>query len=282
MKFAKMQATGNDFILFQGENYNDFINNKEIEFKIARLCDRHFGIGGDGLMFSLPSSIADIKMNYYNSDGSTAALCGNGIRCFAKFVFEEGIVKKDVFDIETLAGIKRVRLFLSDNKVEKVSVNIGRPVFIAKEIPIIIERKKEDNKIKNMNLSVNGQNFDISVLKVGVPHSVIFNSIENEMETIGKEIENDEVFPEGINVNFVNILKRGEVELKTWERGAGRTLACGTGACASVIAGIERKLLDGRVIVKTEGGDLEVLFDGKGEITLIGEAKTVFYGKIYL
>jgi len=277
MKFVKMQAAGNDFILFNGEEYKNFTEGRDRKTKIAKLCDRHFGIGSDGLMFQEFSNVADIKMNYYNSDGSTAELCGNGIRCFAQFVYDEGIIKKQKFDIETLAGIMKVELFLTDNKV---SVNIGKPVFNSEKIPIIVDDEFENERHVEQSINLNERNFGLNVLKVGVPHTVIFEDIKSEMEEYGKKIETHKIFPNGTNVNFVNIIDRKNITLKTWERGVGKTLACGTGACASVIAGIKKNLLNKTVTVKTEGGKLVVSLNEKGEVILTGDVETVFIGEI--
>lgn len=282
MEFVKMQSTGNDFILFKGENNTEFIQSVNFVEGIKKLCNRHLGVGGDGLMFTEASKIADIKMNYYNSDGSLAALCGNGIRSFAKYVFDEKIIQKEEFDIETLAGIKRVKLLLSQNIKKNISVNLGQPIFYAEMIPMKSEKGQKKDEIIEKEIDINGHKTKIYILRVGVPHAVVFvdKIIDEDIETIGKQIEHNKLFLEKINVNFVKINNTENVDIFTWERGAGRTLSCGTGACASVVAGKKKKLLNDKVIVKTEGGELDVEINSKNEIFLTGESKTVFRGII--
>jgi len=281
MEFMKMQGVGNDFILIDGDDNSDFINNTvNIESRVKKLCDRHFGIGADGLMFSELSEIADIKMNYFNSDGSIAELCGNGIRCFAKFVYETGKINKREFSIETLAGIKNVSLNFLNNVIDTVSVNIGQPVFDFERIPVIID-KEQKKEMFAICISINEMQYSIYVLKVGGPHTVLFiDGIDDvDINSLGKEIENHKIFPQKTNVNFVKVKNKNSIELYTWERGSGRTLACGTGACASVVVGVKRKILNNTVTVYTNGGQLNVSVKDDG-IYLTGEAKTVFKGFI--
>ncbi len=280
MEFIKMQGAGNDFILFDGEKNADLLSRKDFEQKIKALCDRHFGIGGDGLMFSEMSREADIKMTYYNSDGSIAALCGNGIRCFAKFVYEENIIRREEFNIETLAGIIDVSLTVSGNFVESVAVHIGKPVFDAPLIPVKTERQRDGNELIEEDIEIDAVPYKLYCLRVGVPHAVIFiNDIDSlEVEALGRKIENHPLFPERTNVNFAKIYNREMVDLFTWERGAGRTLACGTGACAVAVVGGRENLLNRRVDINTEGGELIVEIEDSGEIILAGEATTVFKG----
>ena len=278
VKFVKMEATGNDFILLNGNINKKFVESVALNEKIKGICNRNFGVGSDGLMFTSPSEIADIKMNYYNSDGSIAELCGNGIRCFAKFVFEEESIGKKELEIETLAGTKRVILNFSNNKITDISVNIGEPVFKTKMIPVNTDKQNEG--LFQDSIDINGMRVEIFSLRIGVPHSVVFIDDINgiDLESSGEIIENHALFPERTNVNFVKIIDKNNINIYTWERGAGRTLSCGTGACASVLVGKMKNLLADIVNVKAEGGNLKVEIRGNNEIFLTGNAKTVFRG----
>ncbi len=280
INFVKMHGTGNDFILFDGEKNIKFVNNKNIEQQIKKLCDRHFGIGSDGLMYSEQSNIADIKMNYYNSDGSIGELCGNGIRCFAKFVYDENIIRKKEFEIETLAGIKKVKLQTQLESVKVVEVNIGKAIFEHELIPVNSNEKFNSNKIFEDIIYIDKKKFKINSVRVGVPHTVVFinNISDAEISRVGKFIENNSLFPDKTNVNFVKINNLNDIDLFTWERGAGRTLACGTGACASVVIGNKKKLLGNKVIINNKGGVLKVEIKNN-EILLSGKAETVFVGQ---
>lgn len=273
MEFTKMQAAGNDFVLIDGLE-------KKYEYsQLAKvLCDRRFGVGGDGLMSCEKSDRADIKMVYYNSDGSEAKMCGNGIRCFSKFVYDNGIVKKEKFSVETGAGIKTVQLYLDEERrVEKIKVDMGRPIYEPKKIPVAIEKDKIINEI----LSLENEEIIFSTVLVGVPHTIIFvDDLETiDVNALGETIEKNLLFPERTNVNFIEIIDREKIKIKTWERGAGRTLACGTGSCASVVIGHEIGKLSEEVSVLTEGGEIKVCLKN-GEIFLEGTATTVFKGVI--
>lgn len=276
MQFTKMQGAGNDFILVNGlkeikENWGEFAK---------KVCDRHFGIGADGLMFCSSSKIADVKMNYYNSDGSRAEMCGNGIRCFSKFVFDNKIVKKKKFLVETDAGIKNIKLELDEmEKIKYIIVDMGKIDFRAELISNIIE----DKFILNKEIEVVGKKVRISSVLMGVPHTVLFvdNFSNCDVNILGKEIEQLKIFKNKTNVNFIKKIDETTLEIKTWERGAGRTLACGTGCCAS--AGIARKLgiiKENKVLMKTEGGDVKIEIGEDYNIIMVGEAEQIYIGEI--
>ena len=245
IEFTKMHGLGNDYIYIDitDKQKNDI---KENELpKIARfLSNRHFGIGGDGIILIEKSEIADFKMRIFNSDGTEAEMCGNGIRCFAKYIYENGLTKKENLKIETLAGIKEIKLIKNDkNKIEKIEVNMGIP--------------KIEEKIR---LKILNKEFEITNISMGNPHAVIFvDDVEKvDLEKYGPVIENNKYFPNRTNVEFVEILDKNLVKMRVWERGAKETYACGTGACAVVVAGYINNLNKRKVKVLLKGGELEI------------------------
>ncbi|MGL5100154.1 MAG: diaminopimelate epimerase [Fusobacteriaceae bacterium] len=276
MRFWKMQAAGNDFILTDGCNYK--ISDGK---KIAKVvCDRHFGVGADGFMFPEKSSVAGVKMNYFNSDGSVAEMCGNGIRCFAKFVYERGIVKSLEFSIETLAGIKDISLKLYENgEVEKIDVEMGEINFKSSSIPVI----GYNQEILLEKLDVLGKEFLFSSVLMGVPHTVIFveDFSDVDIAEIGNAIENHPSFPQKTNVNFAKILDSKRIEIKTWERGAGHTLGCGTGCCATgALAHRLGKTQERELQLFAEGGKIEVSVREGYCIKMSGWAENICTGEI--
>lgn len=276
MRFWKMQAAGNDFILADGYNYR-ILDGK----KIAKtVCDRHFGVGADGFMFPEKSSVAQVKMNYFNSDGSLAEMCGNGIRCFAKFVYERGIVESLEFSIETLAGIKDISLKLYENgEVEKIDVEMGEVNFRSSSIPVI----GYNQEVLLEKLDVLGEEFLFSSLLMGVPHTVIFveDFSEIDIAKIGNAIENHPSFPQKTNVNFAKILDSKRIEIKTWERGAGHTLGCGTGCCATgALAHRLGKTQERDLQLFTEGGKIEISIGEGYGIKMSGWAENICTGEI--
>ncbi len=275
MKFTKMQGAGNDFLLIDG-----FKNNlNEIVPKIKNLCDRKYGVGGDGVMVALPSETCDVKMFYYNSDGSQSEMCGNGLRCFSKFVFEKGIVNKENLKIETLAGVQLADLTTEDGKVKQVEIEIGNPIFSPKEIPVDMDG--ED--VFNRELEVFGEKVKFSTIFLGVPHTVIFMNSENQYDInkFGREIEKHKLFPKKTNVNFIFVEDRKTIKIFTWERGAGRTLACGTGSCSAGLVSYKLGYTDREAKIITEGGDLYIKVLENG-VRLRGGAEITFEGEVDL
>lgn len=274
MKFNKMQGAGNDFLLFDGVK-----NKYENYSKMAKkLCDRRYGVGGDGIMIAEESQVADIKMVYYNSDGSKGEMCGNGIRCFSKFIYEEEIVKKSEIKIETGDGIKTSYLNVNDkNKVDSIMISMGKGRLNSKEIPVLIEKEK----VVNEKIDIDGEMIVFSAVLIGVPHAVIISEdLEKvDVNSLGEKMEKNELFPKNINVNFIQILDRDRIRIKTWERGAGRTLACGTGSCSGVYISNLLGLVDEEVVVETEGGILKIRLQGD-EVFMIGTAETTFKGEV--
>ncbi|MGB9678953.1 MAG: diaminopimelate epimerase [Thermoanaerobacteraceae bacterium] len=272
MKFTKMHGLGNDFIIIEG------IGKKDYSSLAVKLCDRHFGIGADGLLIVEPSGIADIKMRIFNSDGSEAEMCGNGSRCFAKYVFEKGIVKKDKITVETLAGVIIPELYVENGNVYNVKVYMGNPIFESNKVPV---NSSKDNFI-NENVKVDGISYKLTSLRVGVPHTIIFvdDLDENMVKTIGPKIEKLHIFPKGTNVDFVKIESNNKISVRTWERGAGMTLACGSGACASAVAASINGFTQRNVKVSFKNGELYIEWDKDNSIYLTGRADEVFTGDI--
>lgn len=270
--FYKYHGLGNDFILVDNRN-GSFEATPEVA---VEMCNRYFGIGADGLILAENSSSADIRMIIYNSDGSRAEMCGNGLRCFTRFAYDKLNVKNNPMAVETDAGVLNAGIILKDLTVEAIKVNMGRPVFESGKIPCTIK----EYPVLNQEITAGGKTYRITSLLMGVPHTVIFtDEIEDEAVVHnGKAIEHNEVFPEKTNVNFVKILSSSEIILRTWERGAGYTYACGTGACASVVAGIMNGLLENSVLAHLRGGDLKISWTEKSDVYMEGPAVEVFEG----
>lgn len=275
MKFTKMQGLGNDYVYV-----NCFEEKIENPPAVARyVSDRHFGIGSDGLIMINPSEVADFEMEMYNADGSRGEMCGNGIRCVAKYVYDYGLTDKTQISVETLGGIKYLDLTVEDGKVVLVKVDMGKPELKSDLIPII----SENEKVIDEPIEVDGQVYHMTGVSMGNPHTVIYvDDVKNlDLEKIGPKFENHERFPKRINTEFVHCIDRNTVEMHVWERGSGETLACGTGACAVAVASILNNLTDTRVTVKLLGGDLQIEWDReKNHVFMTGPAKVVFDGVI--
>ena len=272
MKFTKMHGCGNDYVYV-----NCFEETVEDRPALARLVsDRHFGVGGDGLICICPSERADFRMDMYNADGSAGEMCGNGIRCVAKYVYEHGMTDKTVIDVETGAGIKTLYLNVEDGEVKTVRVCMGSPEFASEKIPVTADTPE----FINQPMEIGGTLWSVTCVNVGNPHAVLFVSdIEQApLTTLGPKLERHEAFPGGVNVEFVQVLSERELRMRVWERGSGETFACGTGAVASAVASI----LDGRceageITVHLKGGDLRIAWDGKdGPAFMEGPASYVF------
>lgn len=280
MKFTKMHGIGNDYVYV-----NCFEETVENPAQTARfVSDRHFGIGSDGLILIKPSKAADCEMEMYNADGSLGAMCGNGIRCVAKYAYDNGIVDKTSISIATGSGIKHLDLTLGeDGRVSTVRVNMGAPVLEASRIPVIIDKDRAVNE----NLIIDGTSYAFTGVSMGNPHAVVYmEDVEHlDIEKIGPKFENHPMFPDRVNTEFVKPIDRHTVQMRVWERGSGETLACGTGACASAVASILNGVTDGDapVTVKLLGGDLSIEWDReKNLVYMTGPAATVFTGEIVL
>ncbi len=278
MKFTKMHGAGNDYVYVDCFT-QDIADPAETAIKIS---NRNFGIGSDGLILIMPSDKADVRMRMFNSDGSESEMCGNGIRCVAKYAFDHGIVKKSEITAETGAGVLTLQLFPGQSgEIEKVRVNMGVPRLTRGEIPMTGDGT---SRVVNEPLNILHTTFHITCVSMGNPHCVIFvDDVEKfQVEKYGPLIENHEMFPRRTNVEFVQIISRTEVRQRTWERGAGETLACGTGASAVCVAGALNGLTDRKILNHLSGGDLELEWSEDGYLYMTGPAVEVFSGEIEL
>lgn len=278
MKFTKMHGCGNDYVYV--DCTNEMIENPSEVSKYV--SDRHFGIGSDGLILICSSETADFRMAMYNADGSEGAMCGNGIRCVAKYVYDKGLTDKKNISIETKSGIKELELTVEDGKVSLVKVNMGAPILKAKDIPVDVDTEK----CIDSDINVDGKDYKITCVSMGNPHAVTF--IDEDVKTfpiekIGPKFENHPMFPDRVNTEFVQVLNRHEVNMRVWERGSGETLACGTGTCATVVACVLNGLTDDEVTVHLLGGDLFIKYDRENDtVWMTGPAVIAFEGTIGL
>lgn len=274
MKFTKMQGLGNDYVYVNGLK-EEIKNPSQLAVQVS---DRHFGIGSDGLIIIRPSKVADFEMEMYNADGSRGEMCGNGIRCVAKYVYDYGLTDKTSISVETLGGIKYLDLTVQDGKVTLVKVDMGSPVFEPAKVPVVADGDKAIDE----PIVVDGQTYHMTCVSMGNPHAVVFmDEIERlNLEEIGPKFEQHERFPNRVNTEFVKVLDRHTAEMRVWERGSGETLACGTGACAVAIACILGGYTEERVTVKLLGGDLEIYWDKESDkVYMTGPAEVVFDGE---
>ena len=282
-KFTKMQGCGNDYIYVNG--FTGKIPQEEKTELVRHISDRHFGIGGDGVIFINPSLEADFEMEMYNADGSRAEMCGNGIRCVAKYVYDKGLTDKTDISVISYGQIKYLQLFLKEGQVDTVRVNMGAPELRPERIPVTVAEAGtplEQERIVNAPIIVQGKEYKMTCVSMGNPHAVIFlEDVTNlEIEQIGPYFENHERFPKRINTEFVKVLDKKTVQMRVWERGTGETLACGTGCCATVVACILNGLTDEKVTVKLLGGEIEIEWDREANLVyMTGPAVTVFEGE---
>lgn len=277
MKFTKMQGLGNDYVYVNC--FKETIENPPEMAK--KVSNRNFGIGSDGLIMINPSDVADFEMEMYNADGSRSEMCGNGIRCVGKYVYDYGLTEKEHISVETLAGIKYLDLTVEDGKVKLVKVDMGSPKLVPANIPIVAD----GDRVINEPINVNGIEYRMTGVSMGNPHAVVY--VEDvkglDIETIGPAFENHERFPNRVNTEFVKVLDRNTVEMRVWERGSGETMACGTGACAVAVACILNGLTEDKVTVKLLGGDLQIEWDKEADkVYMTGPAEVSFDGEINL
>lgn len=279
MKFTKMHGCGNDYI-YVDSNKEQIAAEDKPEL-VKRLSDRHFGIGGDGVIFINPSKEADFEMEMYNMDGTRAEMCGNGIRCVAKFVYDKGLTDQKNVSIVSCGKVKYLELNIENNKVSTVKVNMGAPVLKANDIPVIADGEE----VISERIEVGEKIYNMTCVSMGNPHAVVFvdDVATLLLEKIGPMFENHVRFPKRINTEFVKVLDSETIEMRVWERGTGETLACGTGACASVVACILNGLTGEEVTVKLLGGNLQIRWDrSENLVYMTGPASTVFEGEIEL
>ena len=281
MKFTKMHGIGNDYVYVNC--LEETVHNPA---ETARfVSDRHFGIGSDGLVLIGPSQTADFEMAMYNADGSRGEMCGNAIRCVAKYVYEHHMTDRTRIRIETLAGIKEVELDLEQGCVASVHVDMGRPEFAPERIPVNLGTKEPDGRIVGFPLTVGETPYPVTCVSMGNPHCVVFMDDVDALaiETIGPQFEHHPAFPNRVNTEFVTVLSRDTVRMRVWERGSAETLACGTGACAAAVAAVLNGYTSRSVTVKLRGGDLRIVWDKEtGAVTMSGPAQSVFEGDIVL
>ena len=276
MKFTKMHGTGNDYIYING--FEEKLENPSEA--AVKLSDRRFGIGSDGLILILPSDVADCRMEMFNADGSIGKMCGNGIRCVAKYVYDRGLVKKDVLRVETRSGVKTLQLRVEDGKVASVRVNMGQPELDPEKIPVLFSK---DRMVDEEVYTPSGNVWRVTCVSMGNPHAVIFvDDVEGlNLPAIGPEMEKHAMFPERANIEFVQVTGPHEVQMRVWERGSGETLACGTGACACAVASVLTGKADRDVTVHLRGGDLHVFWDpDTDDVYMEGPAAFVFDGTV--
>ena len=283
-KFTKMQGCGNDYIYVNG--FTEKIPQEEKTELVRHISDRHFGIGGDGVIFINSSAEADFEMEMYNADGSRAEMCGNGIRCVAKYVYDKGLTDKTDISVISCGQIKYLQLFLKEGRVDTVRVNMGAPELRPERIPVTVAEAGmplEQERIVNAPIIVQGKEYKMTCVSMGNPHAVVFMDEVSTLplDQIGPGFENHARFPKRVNTEFVKVIDRDNVEMRVWERGTGETLACGTGACATAVACILNGLTNEKVTVKLTGGSLDIRWDRKENLVyMTGPATTVFEGEI--
>ena len=280
MKFTKMQGCGNDYVYVNGME-EKLAPEKKAEV-VRFLSDRHFGIGSDGVIFINPAREADFEMEMYNADGTRSEMCGNGIRCVAKFVYDKGLTQDKNISIVSAGKVKYLDLTVDENnKVSLVKVNMGSPILVPEQIPAVFEGEQ----VVDAPIMVQGEEFRVTCVSMGNPHAVVFvdQTGEMDLEEIGPYFENHEAFPNRTNTEFVEVVDRNHVKMRVWERGTGETLACGTGCCATVVAAVLNGLTDTDVEVEVLGGKIQIFWDREANLVyMTGPATTVFEGEITL
>jgi diaminopimelate epimerase len=283
MNFTKLQATGNDFMLIDARNMERDWS------KLAReMCHRYFGVGADGLILVATSNTASLKMQLFNSDGSEAEVSGNGLRCFAKYVIDRQIIPGPNLTVETLAGIRTIQASISQGKVSHAKVNMGAPRFGTEDIPVTIDKQQKGRgeidimPILDYSLTIDRRKLPLSLVSMGNPHAVSFLSqpvADFPLSEIGPQVENNPMFPERINFEIARVLNRNKIEARVWERGAGETLSCGSGACAIAVITRLKGYTDNEVDIMLPGGNLTIIWDGVGKVYLSGPVEEVFSGE---
>lgn len=271
--FTKMHGAGNDYVYIDGARVR-VPNPSSLSRKMS---DRHFGVGSDGLVLILPSDSSDFCMRMFNADGSEAEMCGNASRCVGKYVYDNKLTNKTHLNLQTLSGVKKLKLHIREGLVEKVCVDMGEPVLVPEQVPVTLKR----DRVVAFPLLINGSEYFVTCVSMGNPHAVVF--VEEvtglDLTHIGPEFEHNDLFPNKTNTEFVSVIHPGLLKMRVWERGAGETLACGTGACASVVAGVLNGLCDRQATVRLLGGELDIVWDASdNHVYMTGDAVTVFEG----
>ncbi len=276
LRFVKMQGCGNDYIYF--DCFEQTI--EEPEALAVKLSDRHFGIGGDGIVLICPSDVADVKMRMFNIDGSEGKMCGNAIRCVGKYMYDRRNIGKTTITVETLSGIKTLKLTVENGEMKTAEVNMGKAVLVPKQIPVALD----GDSVINRKVSVAGGEHDITCVSMGNPHCIVFgDDPENlDLPTVGPKFEFDKLFPERVNTEFIQVIDKNTLKMRVWERGSGETLACGTGSCAAVVAAVLNGFCeyDSPVTVKLVGGELSIIYCKDGTVYMTGPAVIAFDGTV--
>ena len=283
MKFTKLQGTGNDYVLVETSD-----EGRDWSKLAIAMCERHFGIGSDGLLLLLPSPKADFRMRMFDPDGSEAEACGNGIRCLARYAYDNGMIPDgaDQITVETIAGIRQLKLNKEDDKLISIQAGMGRPIFDAEDIPVKIEQGREKityiKKMMSYPINVHNMELLLNFISMGNPHAIHFQkspAADFPLLEVGPEVEHLAIFPRRTNFEVARVMNRTEVEVRTWERGVGETLACGSGACAVAVAAQLHGYAGNKVNIKLLGGTLQLEWDDAGEVLMTGPAETVFSGE---
>lgn len=276
MEFTKMQGIGNDYIYFNCLE-KELKNPSEVAIKLS---DRHFGVGGDGIIMIMSSEVADFRMRMFNADGSEGEMCGNATRCIGKYVYEKGLTDKTKISLETLAGIKYLELNVQNGIVTEVKVNMGKPILDPKKIPVDINKEIIINEV----VKIDNNEYNITCVSMGNPHCIVYmDNIDNlKLEEIGPKFENASIFPQRINTEFVEIIDDKTIKMRVWERGSGETYACGTGACAVTVASVLNNYCkkDQDITIRLLGGDLKINYTAEDLVFMTGPAEFVFEGRI--
>ena len=275
LQFTKMHGAGNDYIYVNG--FTEKVENpSDLSIKLS---NRNFGIGSDGLVMILPSETCDFRMRMFNSDGSESEMCGNASRCVGKFVYDKGLTEKTEVSLETGAGVKILKLHVENGEVSQVTVDMGEPILVPAEIPVTIEA----DQAVSVPLTIDNTEYAITCVSMGNPHAVVFTKGIDQLDLtqIGPKFENNEIFPRRTNTEFIEILDRNTLKMRVWERGTGETLACGTGACASLVAAVLNNYSERKAKLQLLGGTLEIEWDEKtNHVFMTGPAETVFEGQM--
>lgn len=275
IEFTKMQGCGNDYVYING--FTQKIDPEDKPEWVRKISDRHFGVGSDGAIFINPSKIADFEMEMWNADGTRSEMCGNGIRCVGKYVYDKGLTDKTELTVESFGKIKYLTLYVSEGKVDRVRVNMGAPELIAERIPVVCDKEQAIDE----PIEVQGKTYHMTCVSMGNPHAVVFMDrvADLTIDQIGPYFENHARFPKRVNVEFVKKIDRNNVEMRVWERGTGETLACGTGCCATAVACVLNDVTDDTVTVHVLGGEIEISWDrSENLVYMTGPAETVFEG----
>ncbi|MBR4764255.1 MAG: diaminopimelate epimerase [Lachnospiraceae bacterium] len=277
LAFTKMEGCGNDYVYVNG--FNQSVPAEDKPALVRRLSDRHFGIGGDGVIFINPAKEADFEMEMWNADGTRSEMCGNGIRCVARYVYDFGLTDQKEFSIVSAGKVKYMTLYEQDGQISAVRVNMGQPILEADQIPV----RADHSPVINVPIEVQGEEYRMTCVSMGNPHAVVFvdSTKDFPLEQVGPYFENHPCFPNRTNTEFVQVIDRGRVRMRVWERGTGETLACGTGCCATAVACVLNGLTDNAITVEVLGGELRIEWDRENDLVwMTGPATVVFSGEI--